>query len=85
MDRSRKGTASEAVEGTQLLNQLVELSGLPEKEARSEIDAILGHAGVKGEETTLESLRAAMLSYLEALDAEMSKLSDDPAPPVQVQ
>jgi len=65
-------------EGSELVDVLSSLSGLPEGTVASEIQHILG-ASV-GEKTassdplTLDQLRSAMLTYLEAINEEMTQL-----------
>lgn len=61
--------ALEAVEleGSQLIDTLVTLTGLPENVAHDELDQILANVGNGGsrDELTLNELRQALLLYLE--------------------
>ena len=65
----------ENLEGENLIQTLVTLTGLPEGMAHDELDQILSMSGhqEKRSDLTLEELRAALLTYLEALDLEAAE------------
>jgi hypothetical protein len=56
--------------GATLIQTVVSLTELPEPLVHQEIDEILQASGHRSESLTLEQLRSAMVSYLEALQAE---------------
>jgi hypothetical protein len=61
------------LEGQDLVNSVVSLTGLPEEEMYKELEQILESSGHQSSELTMDSLRAAMIAYLEetmALEAE---------------
>lgn len=66
--------------GTVLLDQVVSLTGLPEKEVQAELCQIIEEAGMSSSSLTLDQLRAAMVAYLESLQAEFLDQPDEPAP-----
>jgi hypothetical protein len=55
--------------GEELIQQLVSASGLPEAAVHQELADICALAGQNPDELTLEQLREAMLTYLQALEA----------------
>lgn len=55
--------------GEELIQQLVSASGLPEAAVHSELSEICAVAGQDPGNMTLDQLRAAMLTYLEQLEA----------------
>jgi hypothetical protein len=57
--------------GKSLIQAVVSLTELPEPLVHQEMSEILQRAGQESEVLTLEQLRAAMLSYLEAIHEEM--------------
>ena len=56
--------------GQSLIQTVVSLTELPEPLVHQEIDQILQASGHRSESLTLEQLRTAMVSYLEAMQAE---------------
>jgi hypothetical protein len=61
----------EQLEGENLIQTLVALTGLPEGMANAEMNQILelsGHEPEKRSDITLDELRAALIAYLEALE-----------------
>jgi hypothetical protein len=62
--------------GQSLIQTVVSLTELPEPLVHQEIDQILQASGHQSESLTLEQLRAAMISYLEAMQADF-EASDD--------
>ncbi len=55
-----------------LIQQLVSLTGLPEGWIRPELDQILEQSGQDSQkDVTLDQLRAAMLTYLESIQADL--------------
>ena len=67
---------SEKLDGEKLVQAVVSLSGLPERDAHDELDRILQLSGTSTGELTLDGLRAAMLAYLETLAESMPADSD---------
>ncbi len=66
----------EQLEGENLIQTLVTLTGLPEGMANAEMDQILelsGHEPEKRSDITLDELRAALIAYLEALEPTFSE------------
>lgn len=57
----------EELGGQELIQQLVDLTGLPADLVHRELDQILELSGQKSGNLTLDELRGAMLAYLEAL------------------
>jgi len=57
--------------GTELLETVVSLTGLPEELMQKELSRILESCGRDRNNLTLDDLRFALLSYLETLDAGM--------------
>ncbi len=62
-------------EGQDLIQTVVTLTELPEELAHQEVDKILQHSGHASDNLTLEQLRSAMISYLEAMHADMMQES----------
>jgi hypothetical protein len=80
MDVSKKQSIEPTTEqaspaGQELIQQLVSASGLPEAVVHQELDEICALAGQDPGELTLDQLRAAMLTYLQALESSSSDLS----------
>ncbi|HAR41279.1 MAG TPA: hypothetical protein DCS07_01395 [Bdellovibrionales bacterium] len=67
MDVSEKNE----LEGQRLLDTIATLTGLPTTLAHEELNTILESTGQNSGEVTLESLRAAMLEYLQTLNDDM--------------
>jgi len=65
------GVTASDIGGTELIQTVVTLSGLPEPLAQRELDAILQMSGQDSARLTLDELRAAMLAYLESMPAEL--------------
>jgi hypothetical protein len=66
----------EQLEGENLIQTLVALTGLPEGMANAEMNQILelsGHEPEKRSDITLDELRAALIAYLEALEPTCSE------------
>lgn len=66
----------ESLEGENLIQTLVALTGLPEGMANAEMNQILelsGHEPEKRADITLDELRAALIAYLEALEPTCSE------------
>ncbi|MFL5815635.1 MAG: hypothetical protein ACJ763_18840 [Bdellovibrionia bacterium] len=64
------------LEGENLIQTLVALTGLPEGMANAEMNQILelsGHEPEKRSDITLDELRAALIAYLEALEPTCSE------------
>jgi len=58
-------------EGEDLLETVVGLTGLPREMITEELESILQKAGRSTENLTLDDLRFAMMSYLNALDTDL--------------
>jgi hypothetical protein len=58
--------------GEELIQQVVSLTGLPGAMVHKELNQILELSGQDSQALTLEQLRAAMLAYLESLQAELA-------------
>jgi hypothetical protein len=56
--------------GAELINEVISLTGLPSQELQEELRQIVKNSGHDQESLTLEQLRAAMIAYLEAIQAE---------------
>ncbi|MBY0469697.1 hypothetical protein K2X30_00910 [bacterium] len=56
--------------GADLINEVIALTGLPSQELQEELQQIVKNSGHDQESLTLEQLRAAMIAYLEAIQAE---------------
>ena len=56
--------------GAELIETLVELTGLPKSAMEKEISSIMSQTGTKTESITLDELRGALIEYLEQLSAE---------------
>ena len=68
--------STEELAGEDLIQTLVSLTGLPEGMANEEMDQILqlsGHQPEKRSDITLDELRAALITYLEALEPTCSE------------
>lgn len=90
---SKLATVAPLLDGPKLLKTVVSLTGLPEEMVYEELDQILKlkepsgeQEGPQGrplyEDLTLEGLRAAMLEYLETIQADLgesSAVQPDPA------
>jgi len=58
-------------QGENLIDQIVTLTGLPESWVTKEIDQILKISGFTNQQITIESLRSALLLYLDSLNDEI--------------
>ncbi|HLE01078.1 MAG TPA: hypothetical protein VJB59_12495 [Bdellovibrionota bacterium] len=67
---------SEQLGGQKLLETVASLTGLPEQIAYAELTQILHLAGQNSGDLTLDGLRAAMLAYLETLDAGITEAGE---------
>jgi hypothetical protein len=65
-------TESSQLGGPQLLQAVATATGLPEHMAYDELKTILDMNGQSSGEVTLESLRTAMIQYLETLNESMT-------------
>jgi len=71
MQNRNSADTGNQLEGENLIQTLVTLTGLPEGMANAEMDQILelsGHQPEKRSDITLDELRAALVAYLEALE-----------------
>ncbi len=67
--------ASVQSNGQELLEQVISLTGLPDSMVRSELGGILENSGISSESLTLESLRSALLEYLQKLAPDSEPLN----------
>ena len=58
--------------GEELIQTVVNLSGLPESLAQNEMDRILELSGQNSNNLTLDQLRQAMIAYLESMHEEFA-------------
>ena len=65
--------------GRSLIQTVVSLTELPEPLMHQEISEILELSGHRSESLTLEQLRAAMLSYLESIQADFAEQGEEPS------
>lgn len=80
--------ADEMLKGAQLLEAVVSLSGLEHSDAQDQLMRILdgqssAQATVAADSLTLDQLRAAMLDYLEQMNADYAASAATEAAPVQ--
>lgn len=68
----------EQPQGDELLRQVATLSGLPGEWVTQELEGVFENMGCDSSQLTLEQLRAAMLAYLESIQADM--MPDDLEP-----
>ena len=62
--------------GTELLDTVATLTGLPEDLVQNELQELVAAAGQDAGEVTLDQLRQAMLLYLETLAQQEESLMD---------
>ena len=55
-----------------LIDEVTQLTGLPQDFAEQEMDLVLGQFGQGKKDLTLDELRAVLISYLESIDQEIS-------------
>ncbi|MBS1958031.1 MAG: hypothetical protein JST80_01030 [Bdellovibrionales bacterium] len=60
-------------EGAAVLQEVVQMTGLPEDYLNTEISGFLGTANGTVNELSLEQLRAALLNYLETINDEINQ------------
>ena len=61
-----------AKEGAEVLQEVVQMTGLPEEYLDSELTALLGTAGESVNNLTLDQLRSVLMNYLESINEEMN-------------
>jgi hypothetical protein len=76
-DLSASGLGGSEMGGAQLLETLVTLTGLPKPMVYQELDQVLDLSQDSTQSLTLDQLRQAMLSYLEAFAPENLDLSSE--------
>ena len=59
--------------GKKLLNEVANLTGLPEPWVQAELHSIVETSGHAPTEVTLDELRASMLAYLESMQKEVEE------------
>lgn len=57
--------------GEDLLDTVVSLTGLPQEDVQAELRTWIESAGMKPSDITLDELRAAMIAYLESMQADI--------------
>jgi hypothetical protein len=62
-----------ANDGTRVLKEVVQLTGLPEEYLNDEISQFLGTTNTTVNELSLEQLRAALLNYLESVNEQITQ------------
>jgi len=70
MASTKNDRSASTQSGPELIETLVELTGLPKSAMEKEITSILGNAGKNTDSITLDDLRGALIAYLEELSAE---------------
>ena len=65
--------AAVAPEGAQVLQEVVQMTGLPKEFVDSEISSLLGTSEEGVNNLTLDQLRLVMLNYLETINEEMTQ------------
>lgn len=68
--------ADGSADGAAVLQEVVQMTGLPEEYLNSEISELLGTASEKVNNLTLEQLRSVLLNYLETVNEEMVQTLD---------
>ena len=61
-----------AKEGSEVLQEVVQMTGLPEEYLDTEISSFLGTAGESVNNLTLDQLRVVLMNYLESINEEMN-------------
>jgi hypothetical protein len=64
---------STKTEGAMVLQEVVQMTGVPEEVLGNEISQLLGTTGEGVSEMTLDQLRSVLLNYLETLNEEMTE------------
>ena len=67
-----QGRSTVPAEGATVLQEVVQMTGLPEDYLNTEISGFLGTSETVNE-LSLEQLRAALLNYLETINDEMNQ------------
>jgi len=67
--------------GPELIETLIELTGLPKTAMEKEISAIMAQSGKSTDSLTLDDLRGALIEYLEQLSAEEERMILEAAEP----
>ena len=62
----------ENAKATEVLQEVVQLTGLPESYLDSEISELLGTTSTSVNDLSLDQLRAALLNYLETVNEEIN-------------
>ena len=63
--------------GSDLLEKIVSLTGLPSTEMEQELRHILDKSGINLENMTLDDLRLAMVSYLDSIHEDLDSSQTD--------
>ena len=66
MDKTNK-------DGSAVLQEVVQMTGLPEEYLDTEISSFLGTAGESVNNMTLDQLRIVLMNYLEAMNEEITQ------------
>jgi hypothetical protein len=67
-------------DGAAVLQEVVQMTGLPEDVLGREIAQLLGTPGEGVSQLTLDQLRSVLLSYLDTINDEMSESDPSPTP-----
>lgn len=62
--------------GQELIQKVIELTGLPDDLVRKELNQILEDQGTEANELTMQNLREALAAHLEALGSEIGSAID---------
>lgn len=71
LKRKSESDVSSKKAGSELVDEVVKGTGLPDELVHHELAQILQHSGQEKESLTLEQLRVAMMNYLETLNEQM--------------
>ncbi len=61
-------------QGANVLQEVVQLTGLPEEFLDTEISSLLGTVGSTVNDLSLDQLRSVLINYLEALNEEVTSV-----------
>ncbi len=73
MGKEQGSSGSLTSDGAAVIQEIVQMTGLPEDYLDSEIAQLLGTPGETVNNLTLEQLRSVLLNYLETMNEEMTQ------------
>ena len=76
MEKEQGSSGSVNSDGAAVIQEIVQMTGLPEEYLDSEIAQLLGTPEESVNHLTLEQLRSVLLNYLETMNEEMTQLDD---------